>query len=196
MNLHLEPSAAQRRLRADARAFARDVLVRIRPETAHLPDPKSRFLATRPMYEDAIRAGFLRRLIPEPFGGGGSGLYDMAIVAEEFYAVDASVSLTLFANLLGLLPLFIAGTPEQHARFLPPFLATHGAPLAALANSEPGGSANYAAPPPAAARARARDSKTGTGSSMAASAGSPVPPVGMIAASTCSASCAELPTRA
>ena len=69
----------------------------------------------------------------------------MAIVAEEFHAVDVNVSLTLFANLLGLMPLFIAGTPAQQQRHITPFLARDGAPLAALANSEPGGSANFAA---------------------------------------------------
>lgn len=162
MSPDLALSTKQGQLRREARSFASDVLVRVRPETQRLPDPQSRFLATRPIYEAAIRAGFLRRLIPIPFGGGGAGLLDMAIVAEEFYAVDASVSLTLFANLLGLMPLFVAGTPEQLARFLPPFLAIDGAPLAALANSEPGGSANFAAAPPAegtrtTARAEAGD---------------------------------------
>lgn len=137
---------AQRALQREARAFAHDVLSGVPAAIAGLAEPAARFAATRPIYEQAIRAGFLRRLIPQPFGGGGSGLVDMAIVAEEFYAVDASVSLTLFANLLGLLPLLTAGTPEQQARLLPPFLATTGAPLAALANSEPGGSANFASP--------------------------------------------------
>jgi len=55
---------------------------------------------------------------------------------------------TMFANLLGLMPIFIAGTPKQHEQFITPFLKTTGAPLAALANSEPGGSANFDAPAP------------------------------------------------
>lgn len=149
MSLNPSLTPEQRALQRDARAFASEVLTRVGPATAGLAAPEARFAATRPMYEQAIRAGFLRRLIPQPFGGGGSGLMDMALVAEEFYAVDVNVSLTLFANLLGLLPLFVGGTPQQLARFLPPFLETRGAPLAALANSEPGGSANFAALPPA-----------------------------------------------
>jgi alkylation response protein AidB-like acyl-CoA dehydrogenase len=41
------------------------------------------------------------------------------------------------------------GTPEQVRRFVAPFLADSGAPLAAMAFSEPGGSANFDAAPPA-----------------------------------------------
>jgi len=140
---------AQRRLQLDARAFAREVLSQVRPATRLLPTPEARFTATRPMVEATIAAGWLRRLIPQPFGGEGEGLVDMALIAEEFFAVDVNVPLTVFANLLGLMPLFIAGTPAQRERFIAPFLEPRGAPLAALCNSEPGGSANYAAPPPA-----------------------------------------------
>ncbi len=156
MPLDFRLSSAQRALQADARAFAREELSRTRVLAEHLPTPEQRFAATRPIYEKAIAAGFLKRLIPQPFGGGGSGLADMAVVAEEFYAVDVNVSLTLFANLLGLMPLFLAGTPEQLGRFMPPFLESRGAPLAALANSEPAGSANFALPSPNGTRTTAR----------------------------------------
>ncbi len=106
MDFSLTPDQA--RLAKDARDFARDVLSRVRDATAGLPTPEARFAATRPFYEQAIAAGFLQRLIPAPCGGGGNGLVDMAVVAEVFYAADINVSLTLFANLLGLMPLFLA----------------------------------------------------------------------------------------
>lgn len=156
MTLDFSLTPAQRELQSQARAFARDELSRVPALVETLPTPELRFAATRPIYERAIAAGFLQRLIPQAFGGGGSGLMDMAVVAEEFYAVDVNVSLTLFANLLGLMPLFVAGTDEQRARFLPAFLERRGAPLAALANSEPAGSANFAGPPPGGTRTRAR----------------------------------------
>jgi alkylation response protein AidB-like acyl-CoA dehydrogenase len=35
------------------------------------------------------------------------------------------------------------GTPEQHERFLKPFLTGDGEPLASLVHSEPGGTANW-----------------------------------------------------
>ena len=98
--------------------LAGDVLSKVRPAIEGLPTPEERFAATRPLYEALIRAGFLHRLIPEAFGGGGSGMIDMAVVAEEFHAVDVNVSLTMIANLLGSSPIFIAGTQEQRRRFI------------------------------------------------------------------------------
>lgn len=156
MSFDLAFSPAQRALRDQARAFARSVLSRVEPLTRALPTPEARFQATRGIYEEALRAGFLKRLIPSTFGGEGAGLVDLALVAEEFYAEDVNVALTLFANLLGLMPIFLAGSATQRARFVAPFLATEGAPLAALANSEPGGSANFAADPPFGTRTHAR----------------------------------------
>jgi len=139
----------QQRLRADERAFARDVLSKVGSATQDLPTPLARFAATRPFYEQTVAAGFLRRLIPAPLGGQGTGVVDMAVLAEEFHAVDVNVSLTLLGTMLGLFPVLLGGTPEQAGRIFAPFAAGQGAPLAAFALSEPGGSANFAAPAPA-----------------------------------------------
>ena len=138
----------QVRLRTEARTFAHDVLTHVHVETALLPTAMERFSATKPFYEQAVAAGFLRRLIPLPVGGQGTGVVDMAVLAEEFYALDANVSLTLLGTMLGLFPLILAGRPDQ-ASWFTPFLSGRGAPLAAFASSEPGGSANFAAPAPA-----------------------------------------------
>ena len=55
-------TAKQQRLRADARAFAGDVLSKVGSATKDLPTPLARFAATRPFYEQTIAAGFLRRV--------------------------------------------------------------------------------------------------------------------------------------
>jgi len=147
----------QQRLREDARAFAWDVLTKVDPATRELSSPLERFAATKPFYEQAVAAGFLRRLVPAPLGGEATGVVDMAVLAEEFHAVDVNVSLTLLATMLGLFPVLIAGTPEQAGRLFAPFTTGGGAPLAAFAFSEPGGSANFAEPAPAEGlRTRAR----------------------------------------
>jgi nitroalkane oxidase len=140
-------SPAQRELQLQSRKFAKDVLAdAIKAEL--LATPEERFLATRPTYEAMVAAGYLRKCIPQPAGGDNAGLVDMAIMAEEFYAVNPSVTLTMLGTVLGLLPVLLGGTPEQCGRLLAPFLETSGAPLAGFCSSEPGGSANAASPPP------------------------------------------------
>jgi nitroalkane oxidase len=137
----------QREFQIESRSFASDVLAGAR-DAESLPTPEERFLATKPAYEAMVAAGFLRKCIPIPAGGENAGLVDMAIMAEEFYSVNASVTLTMLGTVLGLLPILLGGTPEQCGRLLGPFLRKSGAPLAGFCSSEPGGSANAASPPP------------------------------------------------
>ena len=87
-----------------------------------LATPEERFLATKPIYEAMVAAGYLRKCIPAPAGGDNAGLVDMAIMAEEFYSVNPSVTLTMLGTVLGLLPILLGGTPEQCVRLLAPFL--------------------------------------------------------------------------
>jgi len=140
-------TARQRELQLQSRKFAGEVLSPAL-EAEALPTPEERFAATKPAYEAIIAAGFLRKCIPLSAGGENAGLIDTAIVVEELYAVNASVTLTLIGTVLGLLPLLIGGAEEQRSRLLPPFLEQTGAPLAGFCATEPGGSANAASPPP------------------------------------------------
>jgi len=140
-------TARQRELQLQSRKFARKVLSPAL-EAESLPTPEQRFAATKPAYEAVIAAGFLRKCIPLSAGGENAGLIDTAIMVEELYAVNASVTLTLIGTVLGLLPLVIGGTEEQRSRLLPPFLKQAGAPLAGFCATEPGGSANAASPAP------------------------------------------------
>jgi alkylation response protein AidB-like acyl-CoA dehydrogenase len=140
-------TARQRELQMQSREFAMEVLLpAIGAET--LPTPEERFAATKPAYEAMIAAGFLRKFIPLSASGESAGLTDTAIMVEELYAANPSVTLTLIGTVLGLLPLLIGGTEEQRKRLLPPFLKQAGAPLAGFCATEPGGSANVASSPP------------------------------------------------
>ena len=138
----------QRDLQVASRKFAKEVLEGVADVAEKLPTPEERFLATKPTYEAMVAAGYLRKCIPAPAGGENSGLVDLAIMAEEFYCVNASVTLTMLGTVLGIFPVLLGGTPEQCGRLLAPFLKTSGAPLAGFCSSEPGGSANAASPPP------------------------------------------------
>ena len=95
-----------------------------------------------------VAAGYLRKCIPAPAGGENAGMIDMAILAEEFYSVNAGITLTLLGTVLGLLPILIGGTPEQCQSVSGAIFEKSGAPLAGFCSSEPGGSANAASPPP------------------------------------------------
>ena len=147
MAIDFRLTARQRELQLQSRKFASEVLSRAL-EAEALPTAEERFAATKPAYEAMIAAGFLRKCIPPSAGGDNAGLTDTAIMVEELYAVNASVTLTLIGTVLGLLPLLIGGTQEQRSRLLPPFLKQAGAPLAGFCATEPGGSANAASPPP------------------------------------------------
>lgn len=139
---------AQQSLRVQAREFAGDVLSKVRELTDPLPTPMERYQATRPFYRQMVEAGFLRRLVPQALGGDGTGASTTAALAEELVAGDPSVALHLFSTGLGLTPLLRAGSPAQRAEFLPRFLATTGTPIASLALTEPGGTANFDEPDP------------------------------------------------
>ncbi|MBV9565356.1 MAG: acyl-CoA/acyl-ACP dehydrogenase [Bradyrhizobium sp.] len=145
MDFTLEPR--QRTFRLESRKFASEVLADARAAES-LPTPEERFLATRGAYEALVAAGFLRKCIPAAAGGESTGLLDLAIMAEELYSVNASVTLTMLGTVLGVLPILLGGTEEQRSRLLAPFLRKSGAPLAGFCSSEPGGSANASSPPP------------------------------------------------
>ncbi|HOZ58618.1 MAG TPA: acyl-CoA dehydrogenase family protein, partial [Nakamurella multipartita] len=140
----------QHRLRTRSRQFAGDVLSGVRETTRQLASVEERFRATRPAYEQLVAAGFLRGCIPAEAGGDSQSLIDTAVVTEELFCGDSSVALTLIGAVLGVQPIVAGGTDEQQRRLLAPFLAKSGAPLAGFCASEPGGSANAAAPAPAA----------------------------------------------
>jgi alkylation response protein AidB-like acyl-CoA dehydrogenase len=147
MAIDFSLTSVQRELQLEARKFAKEVLTDARAAES-LATPEERFLATKPTYEAMVAAGYLRKCIPAPAGGENAGLIDMAILAEEFYSVNPSVTLTMLGTVLGLLPILLGGSPEQCGRLLGRFLKKSGAPLAGFCSSEPGGSANAASPPP------------------------------------------------
>lgn len=148
MAMSFELTQRQRGLRAQSRAFARDVLRDARATAEVLPTAEERFIATRPVYERLVAEGFLRACIPQACGGDNQSLIDTAVVIEELYCENPSVALTLLGTVLGLAPVVVGGSAEQRKRLLTPFLERSGAPLAAFCSTEPGGSANAAAPAP------------------------------------------------
>jgi nitroalkane oxidase len=138
----------QEQLKAAARGFAQEHLRDLAAATRAEPDPRTRGLLLRPVFENAVAAGFLKGLIPVPFGGAASSGVDAAILIEEWAAQSPDFVIAMAGPLIALAPVYEVGTPEQVERFVRPFLADSGAPLAAMAFSEPEGTANFDAEGP------------------------------------------------
>src|SRR5690606_40522761 len=124
-----ELSDDQKQIQALARSFVKDNVVPV----AAQHDREETYPAT--VVEAAHEVGLLNVSIPEAAGGLGLSMLDEAIIAEEFGYGCMGIYTILMASELGIMPLLLAATPEQHERFLTPLL--DGPKLAAFALSEP-----------------------------------------------------------
>ena len=149
MSVSFTLSPEQEQLKTVARGFAEEHLRDLADAVRAEPDPLRRAGLARPVFEKAVAAGFLKGFIPVPFGGAASSGVDAAILIEEWAAHSPDFVISMAGPLIALAPVYEVGTPEQIERLVAPFLSDHGAPVAAMAYSEPGGSANFDAPEPA-----------------------------------------------
>jgi nitroalkane oxidase len=163
-------TTAQQSLRGSVRLFANAYLVPARKVYEDLPAGKprkdtssngdhsdsvvfvnrtTRFQSTKPVLATATSIGLVKSLVPPDLGGSSGTLVDSIIIAEELFAVEPSISLTLLAIGLGLTPVFLGdfkGREDLRSEILAPFTKQGdgiAAPLASLCFSEPTGSANF-----------------------------------------------------
>ncbi len=119
----------QRQFQALARQFARDAIIPV----AAQHDREESF--PEDIVAQAFELGLLNVIIPESVGGLGLGMLDEVVIGEELAYGCMGIYTIFMASELGITPILIAGTPEQHERFLKPLL---DAPrLAAFGLSEP-----------------------------------------------------------
>ncbi len=80
--------------------------------------------------------GLMGIMIPEKYGGAGAGYVALAIVLEELARHDGGLALALEVhNAVCCEHILLAGTPEQHLRFLPPL--ARGEKIGSWCLSEP-----------------------------------------------------------
>ncbi len=84
----------------------------------------------------AHEVGLMNPHIPEEFGGAGLGAFEGALIGEELCWGCAGIGTAIVANILGALPLLLAGTDEQQHEWLPPLLEEPI--LCSFALTEPG----------------------------------------------------------
>ena len=75
---------------------------------------------------------------PEEYGGMGGDFFAFCLALHELARIDSSVAITLEAGVaLGAMPIYLYGSAEQRAKWLPPLC--QGDRLAAFGLTEPGG---------------------------------------------------------
>src|SRR5690625_2531323 len=121
-------SDEQKQFQAMARHFARDVIA-----------PAAQEHDRNETYPDEVIGqahglGLLNVGVPEAAGGLGLGMLDEVIIAEELAWGCMGIYTIMMASELGITPIVLAGTAEQHDRLLTPLLGKPS--LAAFALSE------------------------------------------------------------
>src|SRR5919197_129002 len=109
-------SDEQRALRELAHDFAEK---EIRPRAAEYDEYQ-----THPadVIAKAHEVGLMNPHIPEELGGAGLGAIEGALIGEELCWGCSGIGTSIVANILGALPVLIAGTEEQQREWLPPLL--------------------------------------------------------------------------
>jgi len=143
----------ERLLQATAREFAARELA----PTAIERDEAERY--DRGLFTKMGELGLTAAPMPESVGGAGFSYLGWTLVMEELGAADMSMAVSLSVHILSQYPVVTWGTPEQHARWLPPML--RGEALGAFALTEPHAGSDAAAIRTRAERIGPADAPTG-----------------------------------
>lgn len=95
---------------------------------------------TTEIWAEASAAGFLGVSIPEEYGGGGAGIYELQIVSEEFAAAGVPMLFLPVSAAICATVLTKSGTEEQRRRWLPGF--ADGSARMTFAVTDPDGGSN------------------------------------------------------
>ena len=92
------------------------------------------------LWLEAGKAGFLGVNLPEEFGGGGAGLYELALVLEELAASGSGLLMMVVSPAICGTIISRFGTPEQRRDWLPGI--ADGTRIMAFAITEPDAGSN------------------------------------------------------
>jgi alkylation response protein AidB-like acyl-CoA dehydrogenase len=95
---------------------------------------------TRELWDEVGRLGYLGVNVPEEYGGGGHGIVELAIVAEELAAAGCPLLLIVVSPAICATVIARSGTTEQKERWLPGLAS--GAVKMAFAITEPDAGSN------------------------------------------------------
>src|ERR1700735_1644566 len=92
------------------------------------------------LWQQAGAAGFLGVNLPAEYGGGGAGIYELAVVLEEVSAEGAPLIMMVVSPAIVGTVLARYGTPEQRTRWLPGI--ADGSTVVAFGITEPDAGSN------------------------------------------------------
>ena len=130
-------SDEQRALRALARDFAAKD---IRPVAADY-DERSQHPAE--VIAKAHEVGLMNPHIPQEYGGPGLSAFEQILIGEELAWGCSGIATSIVANILGSLPVLLAGSEGQKREWLPPLLEEPL--LCSFALTEPGAGSDVSA---------------------------------------------------
>lgn len=144
----------QEDLRALARRFARREILPVAQEydrTGEVPWP---------VLNKAWEVGLINLSVPTAYGGGGQGVFEGCLVAEELAAGCSGIAATIGLNDVACKPIVLAGTEEQKQRFLTTVCQKRQ--FVSLCVTEPNAGSNVAALATTARRRNGRYLLSGT----------------------------------
>ncbi|MFN8509420.1 MAG: acyl-CoA dehydrogenase family protein [Deinococcaceae bacterium] len=130
-------SSEQKQFQSVAREFAKNEIIPIAAEYDRREE------MPWDVIEKAFELGLLNTGIPQEIGGLGLGMLEEILIAEELAYGCMGIYTVLMASELGITPILLAGTSEQHRKFLKPLLEKPS--LAAFALSESNNGSDAAA---------------------------------------------------
>jgi alkylation response protein AidB-like acyl-CoA dehydrogenase len=95
---------------------------------------------TTELWADAGAAGYLGVAVPAEYGGGGAGMVELAIVAEEIAAAGCPLLLIVVSPAIAATVIATSGTVDQKERWLPRF--ADGSAKMSFAITEPDAGSN------------------------------------------------------
>jgi len=137
MAFDLSFSEEQLALAQTARDFTRKEIIPV----AAKYDESGEF--PREVIQRAWKTGLMNIEIPEEYGGLGGSCLDHCLIQEEVAYGCLGFNTSMVANMLGAMPLLIAGTDEQKQQYLPRL--TRDGQIAAYCCSEPDAGSDVAA---------------------------------------------------
>ena len=127
-------SAERQALRESVRQVARKFGIDYATERARRGEPLTE------LWRALGAAGFLGVNLPEQYGGGGGGIYDLALVLEEVSAEGAPLIMMVVSPAIVGTVLARYGTPEQRQQWLPGI--ADGSTVVAFGITEPDAGSN------------------------------------------------------